>query len=353
MQNLRFLFFLLVSWLMVIISCRHSQLSTNIDFTSTPKQKGIHLFGSIDSSNILPFRDNNYDWVTLVTYAGQRDIDSPNIRMRRHKTDSIARVRRDSSWSKRINILHNAGMKVMLKPHIWLSAPQDGKWRSDIFPKNDEDWNIWKNSYREFILMHAQIAEKNDVELFCIGAEFTRLTLEKSDYWRGLIKEIRSIYSGQLTYAANWYKEYENIDFWEELDYIGVQAYFPLVDKLDPTVEALNKGWQKYIDEMLAISSKHKKKILFTELGYKSTNDSAIKPWEWVEDKGDQETTKSFSTQENCYQAFFDSVWDQPWFAGVHIWQSRTDHMAGRGYSDLNFTPQGKPAEKIIAREFE
>ena len=163
---------------------------------------------------------NNFEWVTYVPWAHQRNCESPEVRQRqRIPNDSLSLVRKDSIWRSKINLAHDAGLKVFLKPHIWIFEPIDGTWRSDIFPTNEENWETWKTSYRKFILYYAQIAEKYDVEMFCIGTEFTRLAIEKTEYWEKLISEVRNIYSGKLTYAANWYQEFEKITFWDQLDY--------------------------------------------------------------------------------------------------------------------------------------
>ena len=322
----------------------HKLINTEI------KQKGGHIFGRIDSSNIQPFIVNNYEWITMVFWGNQKDFDSPTVT--HFKGDSLKMVRRDSMWKTRIDLAHSCGMKVFLKPHIWIANPTKDKWRSDIFPSNKENWELWKESYREYILVHAQMAQNNNVELFCLGVELSRLSKKKSDFWRSLIREVRSIYKGKLTYAANWHDEYEDITFWDELDYIGIQAYFPLVKNKYPSVKQLSKGWSKYLPALESMHKKYNRKILFTEMGYKSTADSAIKPWEWVENI-EQNDSASYETQANCYEAFFNRVWKQEWFAGVHIWQLRSDYVKGRGRSDFDFTPQGKPAEMIITNGFE
>ena len=318
---------------------------------SAPKQKGAHIFGHLDSTNLQPFIQNNIDWITLVPYASQKDYDSPSVIY--FRKDSLANIRRDSMYKSQIALAHSYGFKVFLKPHIWLHENTDGKWRSDIYPSTEDNWQQWKKDYREYILLYAKVAEKNKVDLFCIGTELTRLSIEKPDYWLALIKEIRTIYSGKITYAANWYKEYENITFWNELDYIGIQAYFPLTKNNYPNVEQISKGWNKYLPKIASISKKYNRKVLFTEMGYKSTSDSAIEPWAWIEYEGNQDRSLSYETQANCYQAFFNSVWEKDWFAGVHIWQMRSEYKKGRGYTDVDFTPQGKPAALIIAKGFE
>ena len=319
--------------------------------TADNKQRGAHLFGYIDSTNLQPLIQNNFDWITMVSYSSQKDFDSPILVY--YRGDSLEVIRRDSTWKSQIDLAHSFGFKVFLKPHIWLTAPTNGKWRSDIFPSNENNWELWQKNYREFILLYAKIAQQNEVELFCLGTELSRLSVEKSDFWKNLIQEVRSVYSGKITYAANWYNEYEKISFWEDLDYIGIQAYFPLVKNKYQSVQQISKGWNKHFPAIAAIHKKYNRKILFTEMGYKSTADSAIKPWEWIDYSADSDKIVSTETQANCYLAFFNTVWKKEWFAGVHIWQLRSDFVKGRGKNNLDFTPQGKPAENIIAKGFE
>jgi len=315
------------------------------------KQQGVHVFGKMNASNIKPIIQNNFNWITLVPWGHQKDFDSPEVGYIRG--DSLAMAQRDSMWTNQIDLAHSNDFKVFLKPHVWLTDPSDGKWRSEIYPSDETNWKTWQETYREFILYYAKIAEKNNVEMFCIGTEFTKLTFEKPDFWKSLIQDVRKIYAGKITYAANWYKEFEKITFWGELDYIGIQAYFPLVKNEFPTVQQIEKGWDKYFSNLKSIYKKYHRNIIFTELGYKSTADSAIDPWTWIDYTSDQNKTLSTQTQANCYEAFFNSVWKKKWLAGVHIWQWRSDYKKERGKNHLEFTPQGKPAEKVITKGFE
>jgi len=316
------------------------------------KQRGVHVFGRIDSSSFQPLIKNNVEWITYVPWGHQENYDSPSVEGG-PSLDSLRFMRRDSSLRNRITLAHEAGLKVFLKPHIWIYRPTDGTWRSDIFPTNDENWEAWKTSYRDFILYYAQVAEEYKIEMFCVGTEFTRLTIEKPEYWKKLIQDVRNIYSGKITYAANWYKEFEKITFWDQLDYIGIQAYFPLVKNKNPTVKEISKGWKKYFSSIKRIHKKFNKKILFTELGYKSMEESAIEPWKWVDYESDlEQITVSTETQVNCYQAFFDTVWEKNWMAGVHLWQWRAEHENTGGLQNVDFTPQNKPAEDVIGKGF-
>ena len=317
---------------------------------SVEKQKGIHHFGRIDTLGIPSLLQTNFDWVTLVPWGFQAEYDSPEVG--HHHGDSTEIKNRNARLLHAIKLMHDKGIKVFVKPHVWIHGETNGKWRSDIFPNNDADWETWKTTYRDFMIRYAKVAEEGQAEMFCVGTELTRLTLEKSEYWEALIKEIRGIYSGKITYAANWYEEYENITFWEQLDYIGIQAYFPLVQNERPSVEKIAAGWKPHLSKIETIHKKYNRPILFTELGYKATTDSAISPWKWMDDPKDSTFQLSLETQANCYEAFFKTVWNQPWFAGVHLWQWRTDFNGHDGYGGLDFTPQGKPAMEVIAKEF-
>ncbi len=313
------------------------------------KQKGAHVFGRIDSPNFQAMRAEHIDWITLVAWASQKDYDRP---MKHHYGDSLQMVHRDSMWLKRIQNAKAAGFKVFVKPHIWIDEPSDGKWRSDIYPNNETDWQTWQTSYRSFILRYAKIAARGKAEMFCIGTELTRLSVEKPSFWKTLIQEVRNIYPGKITYAANWYREFDQITFWDQLDYIGIQAYFPLVDESYPSVQAISEGWQQHLPAIIATHKKYNRKILFTEMGYKSTANSASKPWEWMDYSPQADSLFSLETQANCYQAFFDTIWDQTWFAGVHLWQLRGDFVVDPKRRNLDFTPQGKPAMGVIGQGF-
>ena len=238
----------------------------------------------------------------------------------------------------------------MIKPHIWMRTDGEG-WRSDIAFETDSSWQTWMNNYRAFILHYAKIAKLTKAEQFCIGTELHQVVKQKTDFWKELIQSVRAVYSGSLTYAANWYEEVEDVKFWDDLDYIGIQAYYPLTKQKNPNTQELMQGWKKYMSQIEKIQKRNKKPVLFTEIGYKSTPDAAIEPWLWADNLG-LTTLVSHETQANCYEAFFKTFWKKSWFAGVHFWEWKPGRSRGPGQSDINFTPCHKPAENIMAKWF-
>lgn len=342
---------------MIMTQCNFSNKTSDSSVNSSlksdiSKQKGTHVFGRIDTCQLDFLKRNYIEWATIVTWAFQDYVTSSEVI--HHDRDSLHIVENDKIWVEEMNAIHAAGYKIFVKPHIWIENTSDGKWRSDIYPESEKDWETWNKSYRTFIIRYAKLAELCQAEMFCIGTELTRISIEKPAFWRGLIREVRSVYSGKITYAANWYQEYENINFWSELDYIGIQAYFPLTENEYPSVQQISKGWEKFIPAIKSIHKKYNRPIIFTEMGYKSTSDAGMRPWEWVDHLADSPKSISNETQANCYEAFFKTVWPFDWLEGVHIWQMRGDYdLHRRSDFELDFTPQGKPAEQIIAKAFE
>ena len=315
------------------------------------KIKGVHYFGRSRDGEIdfSPLKKNNISEVVLVPYGYQDTYDNPELRFGGRRRNS--KISRDSIYRQFANRAHSDGMKVIVKPHIWMKTDQ-GKWRSDIAFPSEEDWQTWASNYSKFILNYAKISERIGAAYFCVGTELSSVTKNRPEYWKALIAKVRKVFSGKLFYAANWYEEYENITFWDDLDFIGVQAYFPISEEHEPQVEDLCKSWDRYRTKLKKLSRTTGKPILFSELGYKSTTDAAIAPWEWVDGAAGLKKKLSTKAQANCYEAFFRTFWDEPWFAGVLIWQWRGNHINAGGAKNIDFTPQNKPAENVIAKWF-
>ncbi len=317
------------------------------------KQRGIHLFWRHDMSEkqIKQLLKNNIEWITIVPYAGQKDYNSNSLGRRGGKGYS-GWSRRDSSFMKCIILLKEKGFHVMMKPHIWMHQSTNGKWRSDIGHTNEEDWKKWSQSYSEFILHYAKLSELLNVKIFCVGTELHKTVKNRPEFWSQLIDDVRNIYSGKITYAANWNKEVNDVSFWQKLDFIGIQAYYPLTNKVEPSVKDLQRGWKDHLNQIEQIHKKYNSPILFTEIGYKSTSDAAIEPWQWADGLSGLYKKVSNRTQANCYEAFFRTFWKKEWFAGVHLWQWQAKEQPSRGQGSINFTPQQKPAENIMAKWF-
>ncbi|GAB2954887.1 hypothetical protein GCM10027048_20560 [Hymenobacter coalescens] len=301
---------------------------------------------STTEAEILALKRNHVTWISQTPFGWQADSASPQV--------VLHTGRRRAYWGEADSgLVHTArlarrhGIRTLLKPHLWLRTR--GQWPGQIQMRSAADWQAWFASYSAFILHYARLAEQHRLEALCIGTELKHAAVGHEAEWRRLIGDIRQVYRGQLTYAANWHEEYEGIRFWDALDFIGVQAYFPLSTQPQPDTAALRRAWQPHLQALVRVQQRYQKPVLFTEAGYRAVPTAAAAPWEWPDPRKPQ--PEDDATQAACYEALFRACWRQPWFAGLFIWKwypGMPPDAAGRRRAD--FTPQHRPAEQVMAR---
>jgi len=295
-------------------------------------------------SNFHSLKRIEANWLAVVPYAVSK-ANETYVRF----DDS----KRYSWWGENskgvITMLQQAKtekLKVMLKPHIWVLGHG---WCGQYDLDSEEKWKEWEKNYARYIIHYARIAEQCNVELLCIGTEYKIAATKREGFWRELIKSVRKIYHGKVVYAANW-DNYYNIKFWDALDYVGVDAYFPLSNSKDATKSELDIAWKKVVKELSTFSNQQRKKIIFTEYGYKSIHFSTWNQWE-VENVGKTKNV-NLSAQENGYSSLFENIWQQPWFEGGFLWKWYANDKKSGGINNSDYTPQHKPVESIIKRYY-
>jgi hypothetical protein len=254
----------------------------------------------------------------------------------------------DDELINTIQYLHSVGLRVVLKPHFLLiselendfSGPQLG------YQWNDETWRAWFENYTVFITYYAQIAEEQQVDIFVIGNEMEYATHREED-WRNVIAAVRSVYTGPITYAANtWNFEALKVGFWDDLDFIGTNAYNYFYQPIsDVSIEGMRNAWEPALQKLEALSEAHGKPVLFTEFGATSKvghNLGIARDWIAASYDG--------QAQADHYEAFFAAIQNRPWVMGVLVWDLVTEPMQG-GPNDLGYSFIAKPAEAVV-RQF-
>jgi hypothetical protein len=250
-----------------------------------------------------------------------------------------------------IQLSQKAGLKVMLKPHVVLQPLEDlpsnsidltngTEWRGSYIASSEEDWLKLERQYRKYILDCAKIAKKYEVDLFCIGTEVREFAIQRGSFWKGLIAEVRKIYQGPLTYSSNW-DGYAQIPFWDQLDLIGMNAYFPISQKRNPDVYLMKSTWNTIKGKIETLSKTYKKPILFTEFGWRNVDFSAKEPW--THNQGTP--ASNLNLQYDIYASFLASFWKEEWVVGGFCWNWNyvpVDH------SDTNFHINNKPAMAVL-----
>ena len=207
----------------------------------------------------------------IIPYSYMRNPESPTVIPIARRAGS----ENDESVINSIYATRRLGMTTVLKPHIWFGG---GHWPGDVMMKNEEDWQAFFKNYHAWILHYAMLAEIHEVDLFVIGTEFAKASLAREDDWRALIRRIRKLYSGKITYAANWGNEFEKVGFWDELDYIGLDCYYPLGKSTNASYKDREVKFQSVLKKIESIQQKFDKKVLFTEIGYRSIPAPWINP---------------------------------------------------------------------------
>jgi hypothetical protein len=235
---------------------------------------------------------------------------------------------RDDGIRQLSRMAHSLGMKVMLKPQLWV---RPGNPMDLDFPR-PQDRAKWFVAYAEFLEHYTRLATEIHADVLCIGVEFEKMSAYETD-WRGLIARTRQLYPGELTYAANFGREFESVSFWDALDYIGLDEYYPLPDDLST---------QDVLRRVEAVQKKFSRPVLFTEAGFPSVEGANRKPWDDPQAKLDPDL------QARTYDAVFRTFYDKPWFKGMYWWKVGTNGSGG--LEDPSHTPWRKPAMEVVRR---
>lgn len=315
---------------------------------------------AVGEEAIASVRRAGADWIAVVPYAF----------VRRGSTEVLF-DRGRQFWGERtegvaatIELARRRGLRVMLKPHVWVAGQG---WAGEFEPSTEEGWRTFEESYARYILHFARLAGSLEVEIFCLGTEMDRVVLARPAYWRELAARVRAVFPGEITYAANW-DGFARIPIWDALDYVGVDAYFPLSEAPTPAVSELERRW---IPHLRAVENLHRytgKPVLFTEFGYRSIDGAAGEQWELPDERSGAGVV-NLAAQANAYEALFRAWWPRSWFAGGFLWKwypeaasraggrrdARTDGdddgIRRRIGPRTGYTPQGKPpAEAVIRR---
>lgn len=336
-SNMNNIFFLLLSTTISLQSC--AQRATP---AVSYKIDGLTMVAPprpFDSDPMVEIAEVNAGWIALVPYGFTRSGET-SIRF---GSDRQWWGERTEGIIECINIAHEAGVKVMVKPQVYMHRD----WVGDMDFATEEEWVEWEESYRYYIITFAKVAAKQKAEMFCIGTEYKIAAQKRENYWRSLIAEIRTFYTGEITYSSNW-DGYESIPFWDDLDYIGLSAYFPLSDNKTPKVSDLIDSWKGTKKTLQKLSRREGKPILFTEYGYMSVDKCAWRAWEIEKER--HKLLINEEAQANALEALYAVFWDEPWWGGGFMWKWFPNGMGHEGYFDKDYTPQGKKASETVAK---
>jgi hypothetical protein len=232
------------------------------------------------------------------------------------------------------------GLRVFLRPVV---DTNDGTPRAAIAPSSI---SAWFGSYGAFIDHYAALAQRLGADMLSVGLEYRSLDGPRwTRSWRSVIRGVRQLFHGRLTYGASNADAWRRIRFWGSLDTIGIDAYFRLAGAGVPRPAVLVRRWDVYVRAMAGLARRYRKPIVFTEIGYPSTTLALSAPWT----SGGR---YSGEAQRAAFRGAFRALTGRRWLRGFYIWDWSANPNAG-GPGETGHTPQGKPAERTIKAWFE
>jgi hypothetical protein len=235
-----------------------------------------------------------------------------------------------------INYAKSKNLRTIVKPML---NTRDKYWRAYI-RFFDEDvpcepkWSTWFKNYTEYIIYYAEICQKFDADMLITGCELVG-TDHRSNEWRNLIKEVRSVYSGLLTYNCDKYQEH-NVTWWDALDAISSSGYYPIND------------WNNQLQRIKAVADKFNKPFFFSETGCPSARLAANVPNDWTYIDNNP---LDLSEQNRFFEEMFSQCEKQAWHYGYCIWDWPMNFEPGYSPSeDTNYYVLGKPSQNTIKK---
>ncbi len=272
-------------------------------------------------------------WVSIHPYA--RIEADGEVRWRALDAD------RPPAWLARpIEEAHRRGLGIMIIPHLaYWGSPF--AWRGEIVFEGPALERFFA-SYRAWIVDVARATRGADA--FAVGNETDRLLVHEAQ-WRELIAAVRAVTDAKLTYGAN-HTDFERVPFWDVLDAVGVQAYFPLAEGADPTAEELRRGWQVVLERLRAVHARTGKPVVFTELGYNRSLSAARAPWDERLTEG-PDAARAEALQLRCYDVGLSVLQEErAWLRGAFLWKWFVGEPGGH---DADFCVDSPAVRRVIA----
>jgi hypothetical protein len=282
-------------------------------------------------------------WVALTPFGRVGDLSGTGVDL----TFEAPFAKNRADVMAAIDMAHAQGLHVMLVPHLWVET---GDWRGYMDPKTDEAWARFAESYGRFLRTWATVAQAAHVEMLSVGVELRSwVTTTRAPSFAAIVRDVRKVYRGLLTYSSNW-DDVEEAVVLGELDVVGLNAFYPLASHDGASEAELLEGARGIRQKVHALAERWGKPVLFTEMGYTTRPDPAVKPWIWPDAMS--EVVVDEQAQATAYRALLAALLEEPDFAGFFVWRVYADPDDVSQEAPWGFSPRGKRAELVMRDAF-
>lgn len=306
------------------------QFIKGITFAAFPHKGSFDTKEARESLNRLK-KNTGANLITLVPNGLQETPQSEEIF---YITDANVS---DEELISMIDYAHEIGLQVALKPTV---NCKNGTWRAHInfFDKDvpcEPKWSNWFAAYTDFQLHYAAIAEKTGCEMFIAGCEMV-MSERRSAEWRKLISDIKSVYSGPVSYNTDKYQE-DNVTWWDCVDVISSSGYYPISD------------WEKELDRIEAVVKRFNKPFFFAECGCMSTEGSSKVPNDWSV-RGEVNVQE----QADWYTSMFEACKKRSFVKGFCLWDwAWKQYPACKADTNGGYDIYEKPAQAVVKKYYD
>jgi hypothetical protein len=257
-------------------------------------------------------------------------------------------------------------LKTLFAPQLLTS--RSGTWAGWNMVQSEESMSSLFAQLERCAMHYALVAELCNADVLCLGTELgaaTRTQFDDSngyvtpDYmrhngarWQRVIAASRTAFRGALTYAGANLGEIKQIDFWPELDFVGLDVFRSLavephapVRPDDAQATALMRGT---LQQGAEFARSLGKPLLITELGFPPTSEAWRAPDRAA---GSIDLEEQRRLYECTAEALRRAQKSGAALAGICVWSWSTDPEAG-GTPDRSFTSQHRPAANALAHLF-
>jgi hypothetical protein len=315
--------------------------------TIGPIENGYHPDAGYGSRpydrTLVEARALGANWIALTPFGRVADLGGTGI----DPTFEAPFDRNRRDVARAVAMAHARGLRVMIVPHLWVES---GQWRALIDPGTSGGWARWAGSYGRFVRAWATVAEQSGADMFSAGAELRSwVTTAHAASFEQLVDDVRRVYHGLVTYSANW-DDVDDTVIVSKVDVIGINAFYPLADQPGATPDRLLEGAVKVKARVHALAEKWQKPVLFTEAGYTTRPDPAVRPWEWPDSMTHVKVDEA--AQAAAYRALLEPMLSEADFVGFFVWRVYCDPDDTSQEAPWGFSPRGKLAEEIVGDAF-
>ncbi len=340
-----------------------------------------YLFQNHLISTINSMQQNNASWVVYDNYNSYHQMNPPLIGSYPNPSPKTFRDALDEELETMIKTAHDKGLKFALMSELNYDVAKgpfttweenQTFWESSVAiltqmgenldqPTNQQNtyWDQWFVQYTKFILSNAVAAQNYGADMLIIGKQIEGAVQQgNTARWEKLIRQVREVYTGPISYAAwtsNEYTQLADAGFLSSLDYITIYMYNPIADSKNPSVAELKESFETILDRQAEYyyQKTGKKIVLLTP--FQSRDFGANQ--EWFEPAAPApDIQRDDLIQAKMYEALFQAIADEEYIEAVWTWGywwleddfKRED--GGEAGFDKSSSVRNKPAAEVIRK---